>query len=78
MTTPEFVGIGLVAVGLFHIIPALVTGEIPARWPVAPLRKDNKPSEYNITFGVFAAAAIFGGILIAASLLVRLIEWIGR
>ena len=73
MRTPEFIGLGLIVVGLFHVIPALVTGKIPARWPIAPLRKDNKPDQYKTTFAVFVTAIIGGAILVTASLLVRLV-----
>jgi hypothetical protein len=72
--TPEFVGLGLIVVGLFHVLPGLVVGEIPARWPVSPLRRDNKPQEFAITLGVFIAAIILGIGLVGASLLHRLVD----
>jgi hypothetical protein len=76
MTTPEFVGIGLIAVSFLHLIPAITTGEIPARWPFAPLTKETQPQHYKVTFAVFSLAAAAGAILLAASLLVRLIHYL--
>ena len=76
MTTAEFVGVGLIVVSLLHLIPAIATGEIPARWPYAPLTKETQPEHYKVTFAVFSIAAFAGAILVTASLLVRLIHYL--
>jgi hypothetical protein len=69
VTRTEFVGLALVAVAAYHLIPAFTTGTIPTRRKGRPLRQAAKPEEYRITFGVFMAAAVVGlGILLAALL----------
>lgn len=69
MTTAEFVGLGLVGVAAYHLIPALMTNTIPTTRRGRPLRSADKSSEYRITLGVFLAAGLLGtGILIAALL----------
>lgn len=73
----ELLGVALIVVSLYHLIPAIGTGEIPARWPVAPLRKDNKPKEYQITFVVFSAALAAGAILLTLGLIERLVRYTG-
>jgi hypothetical protein len=69
MTQVEFAGLGLVSVAAYHLIPAVMTGAIPTRWPFAPLRRNTKPDEFRITFGAFWIAGVIGlGLLLAAML----------
>lgn len=55
-----FIGLALVGVSAFHLIPAVLVGEIPARWPVKPLTRDGKPEQFWMTFSVFSAAGLVG------------------
>jgi len=59
-----FLGVGLVIVSAIHLIPAILTGEIPANPPIKPLTRSGKPEEFWITFGVFTAAGITGTLIL--------------
>ncbi|MEP9359311.1 hypothetical protein [Sphingomonas sp. KR3-1] len=74
MTTTEFVGLALIGVAAFHLVPAIATGTIPSNWPVRPLTGEAKPTQYRITFGVFAVAGLLGIALLLASLAHRLLD----
>ena len=56
-------------VAAFHLVPAVLTGEIPSKWPVYPLTREAKPEQYRITFGVFLAAGAVGVAVTIAALL---------
>ena len=67
MNQGVFVGLGLIAVAAYHLLPAVLTRTIPSNWPIKPLSRDAKPEQYRITFGVFAITGLVGlGILLAA------------
>jgi len=73
----DILGIALIVVSLYHLVPAITTGEIPARWPFAPLTKETRPQHYKITFAVFSIAAVAGVILLILGLIVRLVHYTG-
>lgn len=66
MSGGMFLGLALIGVSAFHLVPALLTGRIPSKWPVYPLTREAKPVEYRITFGVFLIAGAVGlGLMLA-------------
>ena len=66
---PEFgIGIALIAVAAYHLVPALMRGRMP-RTGARFFTRDERPTEFRITVGVFTAAAIIGLVLVVASLL---------
>ena len=73
----DLLGIALIVVSLFHLIPAITTGEIPARWPFARLTKETQPRHYKITVAVLSIAAVAGAILLILGLIVRLVHYTG-
>ena len=64
-----FVGLALIAVSAFHLIPAVRSGEIPSRWPVNPLTREAKPIQFRIAFGVFLAAGLAGLLIVMVAAL---------
>jgi hypothetical protein len=72
MTSAEFTGLALLGVSAFHLIPAVLTGKIPSKWPVYPLTREAKPTEFRITFGVFLAAGMVGVAILLAALARRI------
>ena len=64
-----FLGVALIGVSALHLIPAMLTGEIPANWPIKPLTRSGKPQQFWITFSLFAAAAIVGTLLLLLAML---------
>lgn len=72
MTEWEFVGLGLMVVSAFHLIPAILTGTIPSRWPVRPLTRDGKPEQFKATFRVFLCTGFVGTMILAFALGARL------
>lgn len=67
---PHFgVGLALILVAAFHLVPAFTKGQIPKTMG-KPLSKAEHPTEFLITTCVFSAAALAGAMLIIADLLV--------
>lgn len=64
MSQSVFIGAALIAVSAYHLIPAILTGEIPATWPVKPLTRSGKPKEFWVTFGAMVASGTIGAIMI--------------
>ena len=62
------VGLALILVAAFHLIPAALTGSIPTTTS-RRIRRDERPAEFRTTCFVFSTAAIVGlGLVIAALL----------
>ena len=59
-----FMGVSFIAVSAFHLIPAILSGEIPARWPVKPLTRSGKPKQFWATISVFAATGFVGLVML--------------
>lgn len=66
MSAPLGVGLALIAVAAFHLIPAALTGEIPT---TTSRRIRRHETEFWITCGVFSVAAAIGlGLVVTAML----------
>ena len=65
---PEFgIGVALIAVAAYHLVPALMRGRIP-RTGGRFFTRDERPTEFRITVWVFTGAAIIGLVLVVVSL----------
>ena len=66
MNQSVLIGLSLIAVAAFHLIPAYFTGEIPSRWPFYPLTRTSRPIRYRITIGTFVIGAVAGVCILVA------------
>ena len=63
------IGVALIVVAAFHLLPAFTTGEIPTTTS-RRIRRDERPSEFWGTCIVMGAAAALGTGLLLGELLI--------
>lgn len=55
-----FLGAMLIGFSAIHVIPAVLTGKMPQKWPTKPITREDNPIRFRFSLGIFASIGLIG------------------